>query len=303
MEISTQGTIFSELEYLTAENIIKDFSSEHFDDLNQYSAPVSGQVFDATFPADCVQKPNFTNCSFLGTRFDGNDATTALLIECNFDHVAFRDVCMNYSNLTSSKFHAATFENCGCSNCDFSGVRISDSKATGCSFMRSYFYEAEIAGTAFVHCSFEEAEFKNTQFIDADLSQAGLDYAVLDTVSFVHTTLPLWGVLRSFGGLYALQRSTDTQLRYTFDSRTIPASEFFSKLESLSAYFYRKKLFFELANVFIFFGKQRDALACILEGLQKSIQHRDFRSIRHLCELASKNQFFLSSSCVSSMIY
>ena len=292
MEILTQGMMFAEPEYLTAENIMKDFSPKHFNDSDQYCAPISGQAFDATFQGSSVRKPNFTNCSFSDTKFEGNDATAALLIECDFNRAALRDVCMNYSNLAFSKFHAAAFDNCGCSNCDFSGVRISNSKITGCSFMHSYFYETEITSTAFVHCSFEEAEFKNAQFIDVDLSQAGLDYAVLDTVSFVRATLPFWGVLRSFGGLNALRKSTDTQLRYAFDSRAIPASEFFSKLESLQAYFYRKKLFFELANVFIFFGKQRDALACILEGLQESIQRRDFRSIRHLCELASKNRFF-----------
>lgn len=292
MEILTQGTMFSELEYLTAKNILKDFSTEHFSDSDYFSAPISGQAFDATFQGSCVRKPNFTNCSFLGTQFEGNDATAALLIECEFNRVVFRDVCMNYSNLTSSKFHSTAFDNCGCSNCDFSGMRMSNSKTTGCSFMRSYFYEAEILATAFIHCSFEEAVFKNTRFVDVDLSQAGLDYATLDTVSFIRTTLPFWSVLRSFGGLDALRRSTDTQLRYSFDSRAIPASEFFSKLESLQAYFYRKKLYFELANVFIFFGKQRDALACILKGLQESIQNRDFRSIRHLCKLASKNRFF-----------
>lgn len=292
METLTQGMMFSETEYLTAENIMKDFSPKHFDDLDQYSALVSGQTFNADFLGSSVRKPNFTNCGFLGTKFEGNDATAALLFECDFNRTAFRDVCMNYSDLTFSKFHAAAFENCGCSNCDFSGVRMSSSKITGCSFMHSYFYDVEIASTTFVHCSFEEAEFKNAKFIDTDLSQAGLDFAVLDTVSFIRTMLPFWGVLRSFGGLNALRNSTDTQLQYTFDSRAIPVSEFFSKLESLQAYLYRKKLFFELANVFIFFGKQRDALVCILEGLQESTQRRDFRSIRHLCELASKNRFF-----------
>lgn len=292
MEISTQDPRFSELEYLTAENILRDFSPKHFSDSDYFSAPFIGQAFDATFSGSRVRKPNFTNCSFVGTQFEGNDATAALLVECDFNRVDFRDVSINYSNLTSSKFHATTFNNCGCSNCNFSGVRMSNSTVTGCSFIRSYFYDAEISATTFAHCSFEEAEFKNTRFIDLDLSQVSLDYAVLDSVSFGHTTLPFWGVLRSFGGLEALRHSTDTHLKYTFDSRDIPASEFLSKLESLQAYFYRKKRFFELSNIFIFYGKQREALACILEGLQEGIQNRDLRSIRHLCELASKNQFF-----------
>lgn len=284
--------MFSELEYLTAKNILEDFSQEHFSDSDHFSAPVSAQTFDATFPSSRFRKPNFTNCHFFGTQFEGNDASSALLLDCEFNRAVFRDVCMNYSNLISSKFYSATFENCGCSNCDFSDTQMLNLKATGCSFIRSYFYEAEINTTTFVHCSFEEATFKNTRFVDVEMSQAGLDYAVLDTVSFTRTTLPFWSVLRSFGGLEALRRSTDTQLRCSFDSRAIPASEFFSKLESLQAYFYRKKRFFELANIFIFFGKHRDALTCILQGLQESIQNRDLRSIRHLCELASKNRFF-----------
>lgn len=292
MEILTKGTMFSEPEYLTAKKILEDFSSEPFSDLEHFSAPVSGQTFDASFPGSRIRNPNFTNCSFFGTQFEGNDATSALLIKCEFNRAAFRDTCLNYSNFVSSKFYSSTFENCGCSDCDFSDTQMSNLKATGCSFMRSYFYEAEIHDAAFVHCSFEEAVFKNTRFVDVDLSQAGLDYAVLDAVPFVRTTLPFWSVLRSFGGLEALRRSTDTQLKCSFDSRTISTSEFFSKLESLQAYFYREKRFFELANVFIFFGKQREALACILWGLQESIWNKDLRSIRHLCELASKNRFF-----------
>ena len=47
MEILTKGTMFSEPEYLTAKKILEDFSSEPFSDLEHFSAPVSGQTFDA----------------------------------------------------------------------------------------------------------------------------------------------------------------------------------------------------------------------------------------------------------------
>lgn len=292
MDASMQGTLFSEPEYLVAKSIISEFAPDHFVDLEQYPAPICGQVFDDTFQTSNIRKPNFENCRFSSVTFEGNDATTAFLLECDFEHVVFRDVCLNYSNLSASKFDDVTFENCGCTGCDFGDVKMLSSVVTGCSFMRSYFYEAEIVDSSFVHCSFEEAEFKNTRFVGANLSQAGLDYAILDSVSFMHTTLPFWGVLRSYGGLAALQRSKNTCLKYTFDSREIPAPEFLSKLESMLPYFHKKKLFFELANVLIFLGRQREALSCILEGLRESIQHRDLRNVRHLCELASQNRFF-----------
>lgn len=292
MNTSIQGALYSEPEYLVAKSIISEFAAEHFVDLEQYPASIRGQVFDDTFQASNIRKPNFENCRFSGVKFEGNDATTAFLLECDFDRVIFRDVCLNHSNLAASKFSAVTFENCGCTGCDFGDVKMLSSIVTGCGFMRSYFYEAEIVDTSFVHCSFEEAEFKNTRFVDADLSQAGLDYAILNSVSFIHTTLPFWGVLRSYGGLAALQLSKNTHLKYTFDSREISSSEFFSKLESMLPYFHKKKLFFELANILIFLGKQREALSCILEGLRESIQHRDLRNVRHLCELASQNRFF-----------
>ena len=85
MEILTKGTMFSEPEYLTAKKILEDFSSEPFSDLEHFSAPVSGQTFDASFPGSRIRNPNFTNCSFFGTQFEGNDATSALLIKCEFN--------------------------------------------------------------------------------------------------------------------------------------------------------------------------------------------------------------------------
>lgn len=284
---------FSEIEYLTAKTVLKSFDSEHFSDADYFTPQICGQIFDESFQGSLVQKPNFVGCSFTDIQFEGNNAIDSSMVKSDFVNVVFQDVCMNYSNLTDSKFSHTKFVNCGCSNCNFSGTKILDSSTIGCDFIRSYFYETTISKTEFLRCSFEEAEFKDSKFLDVDLSQAGLDYAFLDSVSFTRTILPFWGVLRSFGGLNALsQKSEDVQIKYSSFSREISVAEFLSKLESLQAYFYKKGQYFVLANVCIFLGRQMEALTYILEGLQLSIQARDFRTIRHLCELASKNRFF-----------
>lgn len=292
MELSIPNYMFSETEFLSAKRILEDFDPEYFDDSDYFSPPLDSQSLDRTFQGSLVQKPNFKNCTFNGTQFDGNNAVESNILSCAFFDVIFRDVCMNYSNLTSTKFVSSTFDNCGCSTCDFSKVRISKSELTGCDFIRSYFNDVEVSETTFIHCSFEEAEIHNTAFVDVDLSQTGFDYASLDSVRFVRTTLPFWGVLRSFGGLNALCNSEDVQIKFSASSKAISVSELLSKMASLQAYFYKKKQYFVLANVCIFLGQQKNALAYIMEGLRESIQNRDFRTIRHLCELASKNCFF-----------
>ena len=293
MVLSTQGARFSEIEYLAAENILKDFDPEHFNENDHFSPPLNNQIFDAAFQGSLVRKPHFTNCRFTGTQFDGNDAVASSMVACDFISVVFRDACLNYSDLSDSKFDTVLLDNCGCSNINFSNVSISKSQITGCDFIRSFFCDTKIDATSFIHCSFEESEFKNAEFFDVDLTQTGFDYAILDTASFTRTTLPFWGVLRSFGGLNALsRRSKDVQIKYSSNSRAISIPEFFSKLEALQAYFYRKKQYFVLANVSIFLGDQKSALSYILEGLRENIQNRNFRTIRHLCELASRNRFF-----------
>jgi len=292
MQISTRDTIFSDIEYLVAENILKDFAPGHFDDSDYFCSQLRDQVFDDTFQGSRVRKPDFVNCGFMGTRFDGNDAVGSSMAACRFTNTVFRDVCMNYSNLTASRFQGALLDNCGCSNCNFSGVELAGSRASGCDFIRSFFYKAKISSSVFTHCSFEEAEFVDTEFVDTDLSQSGMDYAILDTARFTNAVLPFWGVLRSFGGLSALRASADVRIKYSADSRAITVPELLSKLEGLQPYFYRKKQYFVLANVYIFLGRQKNALTSILEGLRIYIRDRDFRSVRRLCELAARNRFF-----------
>lgn len=292
MELSFSNTRFSEAEFLCAKKILENIDPEHFAETDCMSPLLESQVLDATFQGSLIQKPYFRNCTFSGTLFDGNNAVESSIISCSFLGATFRDVCMNYSNLTSTNFISTLLDNCGCSNCDMSGVKITQSTVSGCDFIRSFFGNAEISETSFIHCSFEEADFLDTELTDVDLSQASFDYAHFNSVKLINSILPFWSALRSHGCLNALQHSENVQIKYSSDAKGISVAEFLSKLESLLPYFYKKRQHFVLANVCIFLGRQKDALAYIIEGLQESIQSRDFRTIRHLCELAAQNQFF-----------
>lgn len=286
-------TSYSEIEYDIAMKVMQEFTSGQTEEAKFEFSEASNLDFDDQLQASRIRKPKFDHCRFTGVNFLGNNAVGSRIVDCTFFSGKFKDVCFNYSNLSSTNFCSTIFDNCGCSHCDFSGATFSQVAMSGCDFLESHFSHTLFDHIIVGHCSVEEADFKDVRMLDSDLTELTCDYARFENVEFTNVTLPFWGILKSFGGLDAIARHPEQiSIKYSSTAPAIKAESFLAKLNDLRPYFFKEKQYFVLANICIYAGEQSLALQYILEGLKCGIQARDFRAVRHLCELASRNCFF-----------
>ena len=286
---------YSEIQYNNALDILQKLDPKSFDGDDYNSPVIENEYFDENYPGKCVKQPHYKNCSFVGTKFDGINGISSNIINCNFEKSRFKDAGMAYSDLSESKFNLETiFYNCGFTKCNFTGTIFSDFTAEASVFDESYFVDSEIKNSDFIHCSFDNAVFKNTSFYNCDLIHCDFEYATFKNVKFDNVILPFWGVLKSFDLLKEIyyQKENNIIIKYSDTSNELTVQQLINYFDTLQSYFIKKEEYFVLANINIFLGNQEKALYALLMGIDQAIKNVDFRVVRYLCKLASKNVLF-----------
>lgn len=293
--IKLNAGAFSEIEYETAETILREIAFGETDRHDSVPSCMEGKSADEHFNGSCVAHPQFKRCSFRGARFDGINGIASNILDCQFRKAEFKDAGMAFSDFSGTHFmEGTTFINCGCSESNFLDVYFSDVFAEGSAFDRSFFINAAFQNTEFCHCSFEDTVFQKASFKNCNLIHANLEYADLQDCRLEQVNFPFWGALRSFGGLQAIKSSHNSTVQYADRSKLLSTVQFLERLPSIQPYFAKKHEYFPLANINIFLGNQQEALYYIMLGLKDSLEQRNFRMVRYLCKLASHNHFFTS---------
>ncbi len=284
---------FSQNDYNKAENIMRSLDSIDSLDNDYVSAFIIDSVVNSDYQGQCVKQPRFYNSTFNGVNFDGINGISSKIINCTFNKVRFKDAGMTNSDFSNSKFsNLCVFDNCGCTKSNFSSVEFNRVIANASVFDEGHFIDSNFIRTDFTHCSFENALFKNCFFTQCNLIQGNLEYSTFINPMFNDVVLPFWGVLKSFGLLFELEKNSNIIIKYSKTGQELSVKEFLELLIPIQPYLYKKEEFFALANINIYIGCQEKALFYILTGLDKSLKERDFRMVRYLCKLSSINNFF-----------
>lgn len=296
MDILKQTSQFTKIEQNIAEDLLKEFApNELVYSTSTRSHPIENKKFDKNFCGRLVRQPQFRNCTFTEVDFSGIDGTASGWINCKINNSLFKDAGMNYSDFSGSHFLLDTrIINTGCSECNFTNTLFQNSVCDGTTFDRSFFINSIIKDCKFTHCSFIDGTFRNTAIENTVLTQASLEYATFQNITWGdNTILPFWGILKSYNGLDSIKKTQNkVYIQASINGSKILCERFIEMLNDLQPYFWKRKDFFVLANINIFLGHQKTALKYMLEGLRYSLDNRDFRMIRHLCELAANNHFF-----------
>ncbi len=286
---------YSKLQYNNAIELLKSLDPKNFQE-NDYNSPViENKKFDEKYQGQCVKQPRYKNCSFYGTHFDGINGISSSILKCYFEKVQFKDAGMAYSDLSGSEFSlGSTIYNCGFTKCNFTKTLFSVFTAEASVFDESYFIDSKIRNSNFIHCSFDNAVFTNTSFNNCDLIHCDFEYASFNNAKFDNVILPFWGVLKSFNLLKEIntQKNNNIRIKYSNTSKELSVQQLIDYFETLQPYFIKKGEYFVLANINIFLGNQEKALYALLMGIDQAIKNVDFRVVRYLCKLASKNILF-----------
>lgn len=286
---------FSEVECKNAEELLQEIASDKSAGHSDNSPHLENLKFDSKYNGSSVAHPFFKKCDFDGTTFAGINGIASNILNCCFRRVEFRDSGMAFSDFSGTHFvENTTLINCSCTECSFLNAEFSDVFAEGSVFDRSYFIDTKFINTEFCHCSFEDTLFQNVNVKSCNLIHANLEYASFRNLRADESNFPFWGILRTFGGLETVRRCENSTIQYSDGAKKFTAEQFLACLMDLQPYFAQKHEYFILANINIFYGKQKDALYYIMIGLKHSLKQRDFRMVRYLCRLASTNHFFTS---------
>lgn len=288
---------FSNVELEHAEKILEKFGSQRFASEDYYYNVVYKKIFDGSKDDIRFRKLKHLECEFNDIVFDGTDGISSTLFACILRGCQMNNAGFNMSEFTQSHFIPSkqnikivnsSFTDSNFMECYFKNVQFE-----GCSFQNSSFEDATFDTCTFICCNFENAKFKHTTFKNIDLTTVCIDFAEFDDVQITNTTFSYWGILWSFGGLQTIKKYKESvKLGLPNSSEYIIGVDFLNQLKQIEAHFYYKKDFFSLTNINIYLGNQKKAFEYAKNGLMYNLQIKDFRMIKYLCKLASKNLFF-----------
>lgn len=290
-------TDFSGIEITRAESILRQIAPSELVEVNYYGIEAYGEKYDSKFNGSKIKKSRFKKCSFSEVSFIGTAGAASSFNECSFVDCKIENSCFDFADFTNSRWKGkqskSDISGSSFSHTNFSGTTIDNTIFGGCNFEGSYFKDSTLRQNDYKHCSFENACFENTVFQNVNMSQACIDFSTIGNAVFEDSILPFVGILHTFGGLQNAEKYSDNiTIKSTESNLEMTFGQYVSRLEDIQAYFYKINDFFALATMHIHFGNHDAAYRYIGNGLQYSLNNKDFRMIGYYCKLASLNHFF-----------
>lgn len=238
-----------------------------------------------------LKEQNFYNCDFLRVPFTGIDASSIVLKDCRMDHCNILNSNLKFSDFSGSRLQitgaASSFD-----FSDFTNVVFHNSYLEGCSLQESYFNNTRLLDSKFVHSEFVAATFSQSFFENLDMSRSNIDYTEFEHVNYDNVIFPYWGVLHIIKGLQEIISGRKVWFATLDGTHRVQSDQYLEELLLLTPFFYYKKDFLALANLYILVGENAKAYDAIMDGIWDACVYGRLRALRYLCRMASLNSFF-----------
>lgn len=238
-----------------------------------------------------LREQKFYNCDFMRILFRGIDASSIVLKNCRMDHCEITNSNLKFSDFSGSRLQitgvASSFD-----SSDFTNVVFHNSYLEGCSLQESYYYNTRLLDSKFVHSEFVAATFLQSFFVNLDMSRSNIDYTEFEHVNFDNVIFPYWGVLHITKGLQEIMSGRRVWFATLEGTHRVQRDQYLEELSVLPPFFYYKRDFLALANLYILVGENAKAYDAIMDGIMDACVYGRLRVLRHLCRMASLNNFF-----------
>lgn len=242
----------------------------------------------STYINSSFENVDFTNIGLTGsqfvkTKFSDCIFSGANLHSCNFDEVRFIG-----EQKTKHPIHDAGFHKSTVINSFFKNLHIQ-----ACGFTDVVFYNTTFEDCTIRTCSMENTRFIDCSFINVEMSTLNLEYSEFDNTTFINCILPFHSILTSMGLIKQLENATNTYIYSASNKdKKISINNYFELVPSFEKYYEFIGKAFPLCNIYIYQNDGQKLQKAMLSGLFKSIQQRDFRSLKFLCKLIAANNLF-----------
>lgn len=230
-----------------------------------------------------IKNSAFVNCAFVGSIFQ---------------NVKFLDTVVKGSNLTFCIFN----------NCEFSftekmtayeGSNFGSSQFINCKFINLVFQSSTLSESQFINCTFEKCEFnsdtlENTVFdccnlMHVNMRSLNLEFSIFKNCKIKHVSFPFLQFPYVIGAKEILslygEESKTNDLIFCINGQEVGLQEYLDLLPSLSIYYKQKNELFPFTNIMLIQDKEEQAIESLIEGIQISLQDKDFRLIEYYCRL------------------
>lgn len=239
---------------------------------------------DCLFDTTICNSIGFSGSKFINTIFRNCSFENANLHSCDFNNVTFMGDQDSQLKIISAGFHKSTF-----TDCTFQNLYI-----FSCGFTDVVFYNTVFKNCTIRLCSLENAQFRNCYFINTNMSTLNLEYTEFDNIVATKTVFPFVTIPSAYGLLQQLSSLGNGNVVYTAanERHEISIPEYIELLNYFESFYYKKKKYYALANIYISQGRIKESYKAIEAGILSTIKIKDFRILRHFCKLVYLSDIF-----------
>lgn len=239
---------------------------------------------DCLFDSAVCNSIGFSGSKFINTIFRNCNLENANLHSCDFKSVTFVSNKNLQYKIINAGFHKSTF-----TDCKFENLYI-----FSCGFTDVVFYNTVFNNCTIRLCSLENAQFISCYFINTNISTLNLEYTEFDNISATKTIFPFITIPSAYGLLQQLPLLSNDNFVYTAANKEnkISIQEYLSLMRNFECFYYKKKKYYELANIYISQDKIKESYMAIENGILSTIKNKDFRILRHFCKLVYLSNIF-----------
>lgn len=298
--MSNKMTIYSKFDLETSESLLLRLDPDRFNKFDYKNIYAYNESFDSDYNGGHISKSQYEKCRFKNVFFDGTQGDSSKFIDCRFFNCKFENVNFERSDFSCSIIeNNSSINSCGFTKSNFSNTNFNGVSIAGCNFIETWLEDTQIINSTFEYCNFENAMFESVTLKNIDFSKVSLDYVEFINCSPNNVIFQFFSIIHSFNGLNLIKdNEKEVFLKFPDSQNQISGKEFLLSLKDLKAYFYFKNDYFALVNINIFLGENSEAYNNIVQGLSYCFRKKDFKEIKYLCKLASKNLFFSKNQLI-----
>jgi uncharacterized protein YjbI with pentapeptide repeats len=292
------------LEKNTLDKIKKHATEMH----NDWRPAIGASFKDYSFQGFAMKRAIAKKCSFYNCNFNrvagtGSHWSNSKFINCNLSETNF-----DFSNFQNSNFiydetplKEAHYKGPGLVGASFSGASFKGSilqnvYARGTSLSRTDFSEAELIDCHIQSCTLEGANFRNAKITNLSFDRINIEYCDFTDTRFSNVSIALMQFPYVFGinektirsGNLAIQ-TNDTR---NFSDGILPWNDLLEFIPNLVDYYLNNQNYFPVCNLYLASNRKEEFINYLNQGIRLAMMQREFRTIKFLCKLARKSEFF-----------
>ena len=254
------------------------------------------QDFFDDFPGNLIQKPQYTQCRFYGSRFDSSNGAYSKLHNCNLVDCLLTNCDLRYSDFTQCKFTNCNgkthIHSCNFSSSNFINNTFESVKFVGTSFRQMLIADCVFIDSSIVNSSFEETIFNNCTFKNINLKDVGVRFCEFSNCTFVNVTFPILDLASNIGLLDLMLQQQD-EIQISLGTKgTTSLEHAIELLKKLVPYYYKTHQYYQIINILLLDRKYDKIWDVLNEAFNYVISVNDFPGLLGLCNLVVKLHVF-----------